>query len=68
MVIQRVNKYSCVKCGTSYERNPPDDIHVVELDKPCDEGDSIPITYECPKCKNKVTKHWDKHHQFVATV
>ena len=63
-------RYACVKCGTTYERRPPDDNHMAELERPCEQGDSIPITYTCPneRCKHQVTKHWDVGHQFMAKV
>lgn len=61
-------RYAC-RCGEPYERLPPDPDHTIELDKPCERGDSIPMTYTCKRCGNQIaTVHWDIPHQFMEVI
>jgi hypothetical protein len=59
-------KFGCVKCGSPFEVYPPDSDHALLLMEPCKEGDSIPLTVTCEKCKTVNTRHWDTRHYFGA--
>jgi len=55
-------KYSCKNCGKPFEAHPPDDKLKIALLKPCKEGDSIEIKYECENCFYKNSIFWDRKH------
>jgi len=60
--------FACLNCGTPYKAYPPDDYHNEASLKPCSEGDSIEVGYECEHCNNRNKIHWDIHHVVIATA
>ena len=54
-------EYACRYCNNPFEAIPPDDAHKFASLKPCADGDSIPIVYDCDNCDKQTTMYWDKH-------
>jgi hypothetical protein len=67
---KKAAKYSCNACGSTFDANPPDDVHRFSSVYPCWKFDWVERRYECSRC-NKITKlYWHpkvhKHHYFAT--
>jgi rubredoxin len=54
----KVKRFSCVKCGTAFEANPPDDVHNMAKRVMEECGHSVRVDYKCEMCGNINTIFW----------
>jgi hypothetical protein len=58
---------TCDKCEEPRVIYPPTPDYTQMLLQPCPEGDSIERAFECEKCGEMNTRHWDKEHILIAS-
>ncbi|MBD3227869.1 MAG: hypothetical protein GF329_06745 [Candidatus Lokiarchaeota archaeon] len=63
-----VKKFSCTKCGSTFNAYPPDDAHTIATRNEDDANDPIRIEYECKECGYSNVIFWSKHSGPVMAV
>jgi len=56
-------RFSCIKCGATFEVNPPDDIHYIASLKESDVEDPVKMTHRCKDCADHYkVDYFDIHY------
>jgi DNA-directed RNA polymerase subunit RPC12/RpoP len=65
-VTKKIKEYGCVKCGTPFKVNPPDDLHTTASrdEKACQIRGVIKMDYICAKCGATNTIHWCRKQDY----
>lgn len=61
---KREKSFPCSKCQREISVKAPRDTTYTALNpKECEHNDSIKVEPECPHCKTKHVRYWDRDHQ-----
>lgn len=65
---EAAKRFSCVKCGATFEVYPPDDVHYLASLKKDDVEAPIEMTCRCRACGNETTIYWGYQKVYVGVA